>query len=166
MSKTVNIDAYVNRLNSIIEKHKSMFIVVPIFVKKLTNKDKNYYEINSYDQKIFLKSNFKDDPFIEVKERWVNDARDEYCYKFTVPSFNFVCAFNTENSGTTLNNFQFRYEIHTDKEDKRYNKNHLHFFDNGNLKQHYPSGNIDFSEFFEELIVGGFVKNNKVDFTY
>ena len=123
---------------------------------------KKIIQINSSERLIYLKSKFKVvSPYIEFWEIWKNDNRYKYSYRFVVPFFNFVYAFDGVNSKCRLNNFQFRYEIHPES---TFPENHMHFFDS-NWNPHYPTHDIKFPEFFE-IITREFVDSNQIDFDY
>ncbi len=159
------LDNYTNRINSLVEKNKNLFILRPVFQKKPLDKGRTIFSLYSTSRQIYLKSRFPDKrPYIEFDEKWKGDTRYSYSYRLVIPFFNFVYAFDESASDTRYKNFEFRYEIHPDKaETNPYPEHHLHVLDN--LVPHYPTHDIEFQEFFE-IIKREFVASNILDFSY
>lgn len=157
-----NIDDYKNKINSLIEENKNIFILRPIILKKALNKNKGIFSLYSNNEQIYLNSNFRDDmPYIEFNETWQSDNRLSYSYKLSIPFLKFVYAFNGSKSKTHIKNFEFRYEFHPEKSPKEI-ATHLHVLEK---MPHYPTHTIDFEEFFG-IIYREFIKTDIIDFNY
>ena len=156
-------EQYKHQLNQVVESHKKVFVRKPIFLHRVLDKGTNTVQIYCTDEQIYLKSEFGDNinPYIEFMEKWKDDTLFEYSYRFVIPFFNFAYALDGSSSPTRLNNFQFRYEVHPEK---NYNKPHLHFFDSG-WSPHYPTHEIKFPEFFE-IIKREFIDSDMIKFSY
>jgi hypothetical protein len=159
------LEDYRNRINSLGQKNKNLFVLTPVFLKKPLDVKKTIFSLYSSSGEIYLKSNFSDKkPYIAFNETWKDDVRYSYSYRLVIPFFSFIYAFDQSGSDTRSSNFEFRYETHPDKTTQNpYPDYHLHVLDN--LLPHYPTHKIEFEDFFE-IITREFVTSNNLDFVY
>jgi len=101
-------------------------------------------------------------PYIEFKERWVNDNPFIYSYRLVIPHLKYHLNFEQGNKDLKRGNFSFRYEKH-DKPD-HYPEYHLHVLDG--VPPSYPTKRLEnFQEFFE-IVERGLYDNGKMNFDF